>query len=234
MTQKEVAKTDTAAPVVFNQEELGSWGSNPMTSNDLVIPKLLVMQGMSKVVVAGKAKLGDIVDSVTEEVVGNVNQPVDIIPFFFEKIWIVQKWNGKKFEYNSIEKMDSTNENLPWEYETPEGKFKRIYTRNVYAMIKDKPLPYIISFSSTSARAGKELVTLMYSSNAIQKLPPCGHHVDLGCKLESNDDGTYAVKTIKVGQRSSKEEVEKAYQWFTILNNKEISTTPHDADELPF
>lgn len=197
------------------------WGSNESSSQDVVIPKIQLMQGMSKKVIAGENKIGDFIDSVSGELLGSVDKAFEVIPFHMEKIFVVQKHNGKKFVYDHIEKITPTNENAPWEYETKDGKFKRVYTRNFYVLVPGKVLPFVIGFSSTSSKAGKELATEMFVKNTMMKKAPAASRISIGCKLETNDDGTWAIKTIKPVGNTSPEDIALAFQWYQTVKKEE-------------
>lgn len=210
-----------------------AWGGNEMSSNDIVIPKLLLQQSTSAFVATGKAKLGDYVDSVTGEVLGSVSQPVEVIPFHMEKFWVNQKFNGKRWEYVNVERMTISNQNLPWEFTGPKNeKMKRVYTYNFYVIIPGKTLPYMVSFSSTSAKAGKELATLMYTQNAINKLPPPAKTIGLGGKIDKNDDGTYAVKGVTIVRDSDPQEIALAFNWYNTI--KQGGAQVDTSDGVPF
>lgn len=208
------------------------WGTNESSSSDIVIPKIQLMQGMSQKVIAGEARLGDYVDSVSGEVLGSVEKPLEVIPFHMEKFFVVQKLEkvkGKeKYVYDHIEKITPANENAPWDYEHEGAKFKRVYTRNFYVLVPGQVLPYVVGFSSTSAKAGKELATEMFVKNVMQGKAPCASKILLGGKIESNDSGTYAVKGIKVSGPTTQEEIALAFQWFQTVSKQE---TKVDAGE---
>lgn len=217
---KEVAKKESTELSVEN--DVGFWGQNESSSNDIVIPKIQLMQGMSQGVVAGKNKLGDLVDSVSGELLGTPEKPLEVVPFHLEKFFIVQKYNGKKWVYERIEKITAQNENAAYEYEDNFGKYKRVYTRRFYVLAPNSVLPYTIDFASTSAKAGKELVTEMYVKNAMMKLPPAASKIAIGVKIEKNDDGTYAVKTVKSIGKSTPEEIKQAFDWYKTVSKSAV------------
>lgn len=210
------------------------WGSNESSSADIVIPKIQLMQQMSKKVIAGEAKMGELCDSVTGEVLGDKDKPLKVIPFHMEKFFMVQKevkqGNKLKYEYDHIEKISAANENAPWNFEHEGVKYKRVYTRNFYVIVPGKVLPYVIGFSSTSSKAGKELATEMYVKNVMQNKAPCATMVNLGCSIETTDDGTYAVKTVRPVGDTSKEDIALAYKWFTTVRKEE--TKVDDAQDF--
>jgi hypothetical protein len=212
---------------------IDAWGGNEMSAKDIVIPKLLLQQGLSEGVTSGKAKLGDYINSVTGEVLGSVDKPVEFTPFLMQKQWVIQVHNGRKWEYHSIEKMTASNENASWEFTGPDGKkYKRVYTYNFYILVKDQPLPLLLSFSSSSAKAGKELCTQMYSVNAIQKLPPPAKTMELYGKIDKNDDGTFAVKQVRVKRASTPEEMALAFDWFSTFSAGSVNVD--SSDGVPF
>lgn len=210
-----------------------AWGANEMTAQDIVIPKLLLMQGMSEQVSSGKAKLGDYVNSVTQEILGSVEKPIEIVPFMMEKFWVHNKFNGKKWAFDFIERMTPQNQSDSWEYTNAKGeKCKRIYTYNFYVLVAGQALPLITSFSSTSAKAGKELATQMYTINALAKKAPASKVILLGGKIDKNDDGSYAVKSIKVARNTTDEELTEAFSWYTTI--KGGGANVDTSDGVPF
>lgn len=217
---KEIAKKESTELSIEN--DVGHWGVNESSSADIVIPKVQLMQGMSQAVTAGRNKLGDMVDSVSGELLGNVEKPLVCVPFHLEKFFIVQKHNGKKFLYERIEKITPQNEASPWDFQENGAKMKRVYTRRFYVLVEGNVLPYTIDFASTSAKAGKELVTEMFVKNAMLKLPPAATKIAIGVKVETNDDGTYCVKTVKAVGKSTNEEIKQAFDWYKTVSKSAV------------
>jgi hypothetical protein len=217
---KEISKKESTELSMEN--DIGFWGTNESSSNDIVIPKIQLMQGMSQAVTNGKAKLGDLVDSVSGEIIGDITKPLEVVPFHMEKFFIVQKFNGKKFLYDRIEKITPQNENSPYDFEEKGIKMKRVYTRRFYVLTNGNVLPYTIDFASTSSKAGKELATEMFVKNAMMKLPPAASKIAVGVKIDKNDDATYAVKTIKVVGKSTNEEIKQAFDWYKTVSKSAV------------
>ncbi len=134
-TNKGLAVVDPLAPT---QEIMAS---------DIIIPKLLLMQGLSEFVNERKAQQGDMVRSTTAEVVGGPEKPVDFIPLKMTSDWIIQEKQGQKFEYRGTIARNAGNETLPWTfYKTPTGQevveptantieWRRMKVLNVYALL---------------------------------------------------------------------------------------------------
>lgn len=216
--KQEVAKQESKE--VAMSQDMGAWGAPQVSSQDIVIPKILCMQGLSQLVSDEKAKMGDFVDNMNEEVIGNYkSKPVEFIPFHMEKILIVSKLIGNDYKFERIEKVDASNENMAYELEIGGEKFKNEYCMNFYVLRPEDPsLPYIISFKGMSRKAGKILATQMYVKNAAAgKIPPA-YVMELSGTKESNDKGTFIVLNTKSTRESSADERQAAFNWYKTVN----------------
>lgn len=225
---KEVAKKETTTAMqAYTQADLADWGAPQIDAKDIVIPRINLAQQMSELVIAGKAKMGEYYDSSSMTVLGGLGKPLDVIPFMLDQVWVIQKRVGKKFEYEKTEAVTPSNKDLPWEFVEEGVEKKRVYTRNFFCIVEGVTLPCIVSFQSSSAKAGKELATIMFAENKLNNLPPSAYHVNIDSKMVSNDDGTYAVKTIVKGKQSTREEVAKTLEWFKTFKTEapKIDTT---------
>ena len=72
---KEVAKTAKKELAAYSNEDLAEW-CNEATQNDVVIPKLIVMQANSTLVAEDKADAGDIIESLNKEVLAGYKKTV--------------------------------------------------------------------------------------------------------------------------------------------------------------
>lgn len=212
---KELKKKEETAIAAYTEGDLAAWGTQQLDANDIILPRINLMQQMSEAVIAGKAKMGEYYNTSSGQVVGGVDKPLTFIPFMLEQVWIIQKEvKPGKFEFVSIEPVTSENNDLPWDFIQEGVNMKRIHSRNFYGLVEGQVLPCVISFQGSSARTGKQLATLMFAENRLNKLPPSAYNVLIGSRLEKNDDGTYAVKTYQVGRQSTNEEIAKTLEWF--------------------
>ena len=220
-----VVKEEAAVPAT-----LADWGVSQVSSQDIVIPKILCMQGLSQLVIDEKAKMGDLVDSMSEEIIGNcVKKPVQFIPFHLAKIFIVSKWNeaAKDYEFDHIEDVTPANEATPYETRIGGDLFKNEYCMNFYVLRpEDTSLPYIISFKGTARKNGKVLATQMYIRNAqAGKIPPA-YVMELAGTKESNAKGHFYVVNSKQARESTPEEQAIAFNWLKTIKAGE--TKSHD------
>ena len=212
---KDVVKKETTNEMqAYTAADLADWGNASIDAKDIVIPRINLAQQMSDVVIAGKAKMGEYYESSSQTSVGGLGKPVDVIPFMLEQVWIIQKKVGKKFEFEKIEAVTPMNKELAWDFIEDGVEKKRVYTRNFFCIVDGQTLPCILSFQGSSAKAGKELATIMFAENKIKNLPPSAYHISIDSKIVQNDDGTFAVKTISKGKASTKEEVFKTLEWY--------------------
>lgn len=163
--------------------------------SNIVIPKVLLMQGLSDLVSERKAVQGDIVRSVTAEKLGDDKTPLEFIPLTFKDLWLVsedQKGDGKKYEFRRYEDRTHANENAEWDYKENGTNWKRTKVLNVFALLPkdidaqkemmdafektgempdvDKVLlPVMIQFKNTSFKAGKEVATLFAKAESIAR-----------------------------------------------------------------
>jgi hypothetical protein len=217
---KELTTTEQKELATMEAEMQEAFGNTEVSASDIMIPKLMVMQGLSKLVIDGVAKFGDFVDSTTEEVIGNMKEPFDLIPFHMEKLWYISEKNGDDYEFSGIEAVTPHNENLPYEDILNGKAIKRQMVRNFYCMNpKDMSLPMIVSFKGMSTRAGKQLATLMYMKNRAEGKQPPAYHITLTGEKTSNDKGTFVTLKVTKGSATIMPEMREVLKWYTTINS---------------
>lgn len=213
---KEVAEKKSTE--VSQEIDMDAFGGPAVSGSDIIIPKVLCMQKMSDAVDRDVAKVGDFIDSLTEEKLGSIEEPVKFIPFHMEKVWLVQKKVGEKFVFDRFEDVTAQNENQPWEQTIGGEEYKFQKTYNFYALLEQDPsMPYVISFRSTSAKSGRVLATQMYVKNRAQKKTPASYVMELYGDKESNDQGTFIVTKTRVSRESTQEEIKSCLEWYKTI-----------------
>lgn len=197
-----------------------AWGNAPtLSKRDLVIPRINMMQGLSEKVTAGEATFGDLVDSISGEVLGGVKEaPLEIIPISMKKIIVVEEYNAKskKYEYKEIIPGTPENEALPYE----QDGIKRTGVMSFFVLLPRDiamggAIPKVLSIRGTSRQAGRIMATQMYAINGSANpwLPPPAFTFNLSVKIDKNDKGTFAVLEAKKGRKSTDEEIAVAFNW---------------------
>lgn len=232
-----------------NQSNVPALGGNTVTEDvlrsDIVLPSILLMQGLSEFVKERKAQSGDIVRSKPFQLLGGPDKPLDFIPITFTNGWRIGEIVGGREEFRGREARNSGNEDLPWEFEKNGAKWKRTKTINLYALLPadieaelaekarcekdgeifdlDKTLmPVAIEFRSTGYNAGKAISTHFQKAKMHNALP-YNYVLRLSCSAESNAKGDYYVYDVV----TSPEKLKKDYmpltaQWAETLRTAKV------------
>lgn len=231
---KAVAVKGQNSPVTINPAD---WGAPTITSKDIVIPKIFAMQAMSKLVVDGKAKFGEFIDSLSGLVLGDTKNPIEFIPFYMEKVFVVMEEKNKKFEFKTQIPIAADNENEEFEQESPEGVAQKWYrTLNFYCLFPKEiangsAIPYLISFRSASARAGQALATVMFMKNLKAGKTPASVTMALTGEKKTNDKGTFIVLGTKEVRPSTDAEVIECFEWVKTIKGGGVKVDHSDLVE---
>lgn len=200
----------------FEGVELDITENKEIFSNDIIIPKLWLMQEMSELAKDKKRKeieSGDFIDSQSEEVllkidIDNPEKFMPIIPIKTFKRWQtfkhIKEGNEIKKEFVSSE-LIVLGKNHDYEYQFSEegSDFSRKQVISAYVLLgedaqKGVVKPYIVDFASTSKKAGRNLVSDIKTLNA-RGLPSYVGWFKLGTHEDSFNDHTFFVKDLKFG-----------------------------------
>ena len=109
----EAKTTEVSAPINMNE-----WGDVAVESKDLILPKILLQQAMSEAVKERTARDGDYLNTLLSTVCSNEKGEVAVLPFFCRQSYVVEKFNGRKFEYLRTDPYIVGEQARPWEEET--------------------------------------------------------------------------------------------------------------------
>lgn len=215
---------------ITEYQEQGAWGSEEISNEDIVIPKILLMQPMSELVTDGVARIGEYRDSLnTERVLGSDKVPVELIIFGTFKTWI----EFKDGEYLATKRWEPSNADLAKEEIMEDGSvLSRDKVLNFYCLVpKDiaggEPFPFVLACRRTSALAGRELNTHIKKLSMFKK-PSAAKVFALTSYKETNDKGTFFVSTVKVLRDSTNEEQAAAYEWYKALAKSKVRIDESD------
>lgn len=222
---KAVTKTNTQVQNYTNDEFDAGYGEG----QDILIPKILLMQGQSDMVLGGDASFGEFRNSVTKEKLGDTKSAVKILPFYMTKTWIVSKKDGERWVYHGIEDYDATKRHEFTEEHNGEW-FKYEESLNFYCFLKDSELPIIVSFKSTSKRAGQNIYTQMYVINKSMKKLPFSTWFDLKAVKETKNGNTYAKSDVVASDEANNDDITKCKNWFGIVKQNSHSFRVDDSE----
>lgn len=206
------------------------WGTGGLTSRDIIIPRINVMQPMSEKVTGGKAAFGEIRESLNNTLLGGFEKPIEIVPFHMEKTFIVfDNSDPEDKQYLRIEPITPANEDAKYEDEekNEDGdiiKISRYRTMSFYVLLVDElklgtAIPHILALSKTSLKAGKKLATQMFVKNINSgKIPP-SIVCSLSVQKETQDKKTWATFDIEPKYETNPEHIAEAFKWLKIVKS---------------
>lgn len=200
-------------------------------TKDLVIASIQVMQGTSALVGDEKAKVGEIVNMQTEEILGGVDKPIKILPLKMYKTLRIYNVANSSFKFLREEPLTAKNDKLSNEamerIQTEDGEIevpvKRYHSFNFFVLLKtdmDKGegFPCLIRFRSTGMNAGRTLATYLYKLVFFRK-KPYSTFISLLTKKEKKETAVYGVPVIdtKNTLAATPEEIQAAEDWLAML-----------------
>lgn len=242
MAKKEVTKKEEKTPVakehvggaIQEYEAQGAWGGEDISTEDIVIPKIMLMQPMSDLVTDGVAKIGEFRDSLnTSRILGyTTEKPVEFIVFGTFKRWM--EFKDKEFQRAFV--WTPENAELKTEEITEAGELiTRDVSLNFYCLLPDdiesgEAFPYVISCRMTSKQAGKDLSTHIKKLQMFKK-PSAAKVFVLTATKETNDKGTFFVLHTAVGRDATATEQAAAYEWYKLLGKSKVRVDDSDVNK---
>lgn len=228
-------------------------------SKDLLIPKILLMQGSSeRVKDLATHKAGDIIKSTTGEVYGSA-RPQDgkslrFIPVYMYKTWVKHEILGKsKMQYIETYPVTPANTDQKWEQEETIEGVKHTYklTKNInfYVILESdlgNPLavPHVLTYRSTSSKAAAIVENWFSECNIAQKakvakdskgnlMLPFAKIFQLSGKLDKNDEHSwFSFVTTEVDNISDKPELlAQAFNWYKIVSKYDHVAAVDNSDD---
>ena len=220
---KQVAKSDNKL-----QTSVTAWGAGEsIDKQDILIPKINLLQPLSELVQDNKAKAGEFVENVNQTVLG---KKVTFLAFGHFKT--LQVWENHKWK-----------KTISWEPQFQELPFEQlvsgVVTHNVkvlnyYVLLpselaKGIAFPYVLPFKKTGTRAGKKLATI-FTKLKLFKAPSAAKVFTLTASLTENDKGKFWVPDVMEIRNSSAEEVAAAKKWHDGLTTAKVQVKEDEED----
>ena len=250
MSKTEVATQENKELAVHQK---GDWGAGKdVDANDILIPKILCAQAISKAVTQEEVKLGEFYDSVEKQVLATYDrkneaktQDLEIIVFGTFKHWVINH-DGEYHEtvpfqatvYDEDGKV-ITQGNDQWAYEETVDKveIQRDNVMNFYCVlpkeIKEDPtfaFPYVLPLKRTSRKAGQKITTRI-TKLAARNRPSACQVFKLSRTIEMNKQKKeYFVVDAVISRDATDEEMAAAYKWWDALDKKKVNVKIDDSD----
>lgn len=260
MSNKKDLEVKAESKDLMTKQVEADWGNTQITSQDMVIPKILPLQHMSDKVKDKQGEYGEFRDTLSNELFGDLETPFEVLPFLMQKKWlefsmIPQKNGGFKREYSGTTPIQDNpliegyNDDLPLRDEAT--KIERDRVLDFFVLIPGEivtgtALPYVLSFRRTSLKAGQKLATQMYVKNKNAGKSPAAVVMEMSGKDKENDDGSFVVQDINPKRQATDLEVNEALKWFKVIKQsanvkvdesdfkKETPTRTNPAQETEF
>lgn len=217
------------------------WGTEGMSREDLLIPRIQLMQDISEHVKSGKFRPGVLINSTTNEVIADKGESCEIIPILGYREWIINDVDDRnKEKYRCRIRM--TPENEIWAREDVEnGKaIRRTKCINFFCLLASKPdeLPMLVSFKKTSMYAGKKLST-HFQISAMKNQAPASQVFKIGGETQSYNGYSFYVFNVEPSRKATSEELALAKKWYDSLNTSNVEVADEagpvgNAEEVPF
>jgi len=253
MATQEIAVTEKAGQIALPEDLQGAWGTEEVTADDVVIPKLLLMHGQSELVLDGTCNIGDIIKSTDHTKLGDRNDPVAVIPFMMYKTWVTNELVGKKYEWRGEEPLTPANSSDAWEYYMYKGAeypidtddkevrkggvaWRRDRAYNFYALLVSElesgktRLPIRLQFKRTSWKAGKQIASF-FSECSMDKVPPAIKQWNISSEVIKGEENTYQIFTVKMGANSKVDQIHRCKDWYLEINKTDSKYVNDNTDE---
>lgn len=232
---KDLSKTTASAvPAQTSKPQRGF--EEGVEKEDIIIPRVKLLQPLSPEVVEEKTgSAGDIINSLTKEVLSS-----EFIPVFKFTNWT--RFNPRTKDARGFDAKFAPGDMI-WTCADPldprvveegkwDGDLPPLATKflNFFCMFKGSPMPLILSFAKTSAKCGKQLLSLA-------KFAGCdmfGRSYKLGTKMIAGEKGTYYIFTVAPDQASTPEQYAAGEKCWNEFSQKEIKTDPLEDESEPF
>jgi len=234
-------------PIVTKPEDI--------LSSDMIIPRILLQQGLSQLVSEQVCRQGDIVKSGTGYKLADPKKALDFIPITFRNMWKNEEMINGKYEFRGTEVRDASNEFQDWEYQIDGVQWRRTKTLEVFVLLpqdvaafeKAKPatnvdedfvpdlttvvMPYVVTFQSTGFKTGKELLG-HFAKARTMGVPAYKYVLSLGCELSKNDKGSFFVWKLGANITPAiKSHWKEAQKWHKVVASNANTFKVDDSEE---
>jgi len=212
-------------------------GFDNFTTDDIVIPRLRLLQALSGAVSDGKGVVGDFQDSLTEE---NLGTSIEVV-LLGMKNGAVYFQVGKGMVCKSNDGITSMNGDacIKCPFNEYHGRFHEDGTPPKCSSSKEfmavtrattqgkETRPLAVSFIKSSYPVGKKIATMARLSN--EDIFAWSYIVS--SVKTKNEKGAYAKMDVKKGEHLSKEEMVEAERWYNIFDNSKVIVSDNELDD---
>lgn len=218
------------------------WGTEGVSSKDLVIANINIAQATSDMCKEGSAKPGEIVHSQGKKVLAAKGASIEILPILCLPSWLVSRIlpggpnQKQRLEFLRKEILTPENDSDQW---------KREEFENSEPIVKDKCLSFLVLFPSElnsfplfmdfkkTNRNGGKLLSTIIQENGFKGLPAPARVVEVSTTLKSYQGNTWFAYQLKAGRAATGEELTACKKWFDIFQAKAATVVEFTQDDDP-
>lgn len=199
-------KTETSKEVVKTKNEMVNFDYSKYIDNStkvesltsqIIIPRLSVVQKTSSVFEQGKAKIGDLFDYGSQEVITKQGENFEFIPVYLRMVKPEEKLIENRWEKTGkVTPLTASNEKEKWNYEINGESYRARPELHVYMFSQsqlskiDEAIPYLMTFKGMSMKnGGKTLYTAVLITQ--QKFPCFAKQYKLKTIFDSEGKDTW-------------------------------------------
>lgn len=230
-------KEDTAVAVITPQT---SWLQDALPREDVINGTLCIVSAQSSLVVEGKAKPGDIIDSTDSSVVVPALHSQEMIVTYFYKEWEQRELDQGNLKLKRRFPYSKENQNLP-EDEIVDGKAVKNFKCLTFLVLLpgySPNFPMLIRFKKSNYFVGRNIVTALQKA-AVNLKPHTAVVFKLMTKLTTWNAFKWHKFEVTVSRDATDDEKESANKWWSLVNSKadEVIKTQsevEDTEAVPF
>lgn len=244
MPNQEVTKTETNLPTGYRTlSDLG------FEAKDILIPRLMLAQNTSEAVGAGAAKLGDIYNSLSGEVLGGGQTLVELVPLHVFKTWRIynmsEEFRAQGGKLIRVDAFTAANADQKWEgvdtVSDNKGGTKQVPVRrdlcyNAFVLLVKEltegfAFPANVIFKRTSLNAGKQVVSQIYKLDMLKQPIYSRSFFLTSEKTKGNGPNMYAIFQAKPGTVVSPEHQKAAAGWADTVRAESVRVDDTEASD---
>lgn len=213
-----------------------AWGTENTSSKDLVIPKIQIAQANSNACKEGNARPGDLVHSLTKEVLASKGQKLAILPILSIATWIITtpKPPGGGFPtFIGKQVLTPENDSDAWKVDCFENNEPAVrnkcLTYLVLLLERKNGFPFFIDFQNTNKAAGKNLSTII-QENKFQNLPAPARVVEMSTTLKNYKSNSWFVVNVAPQRQSSADEIALCKKWYDLFSTVQFKEAEEEED----
>jgi hypothetical protein len=213
---KEVKIKESTELVTTPPETMVYGASEDITTTDISIGRIHIMQALSDLVKNDVFKSGDIINLLTNEKIGDKKTPSEFIPIKSFKYWLETDIVTKKFV--AKRPAISTTE-LPWE----EGHIKRTFVHAFYVILPSEVIegmatPYELSFKSTDLNTARKLSAFLLKLK-LKKLASWDKVFYISSVLRQKDSYSWYGSDVAIARDATQDERKHCRTWYDLISS---------------